>query len=96
MHIEWCKACAWANWWSEEVKLLQEEMRQVLAFLEWQMEWWEDCASPRMWLDGMENKGVSTYAHWQAAICQAMCTWCMSIWSVVPSLVAPSLVVSPT
>ncbi|KAG2065106.1 hypothetical protein BDR04DRAFT_1122078 [Suillus decipiens] len=39
------------------VELLQEEMRRVLAFLEWQMEWWEDHASPRMWLDGIENEG---------------------------------------
>ncbi|KAG2366572.1 hypothetical protein BDR07DRAFT_1449292 [Suillus spraguei] len=59
IHIEWCKAHARASQWSEEVKLLQEEMRWVSAFLEWQMEWWEDHASPRTWLDGMENKGVS-------------------------------------
>ncbi|KAI6096267.1 hypothetical protein EDD16DRAFT_1774867 [Pisolithus croceorrhizus] len=26
MHIEWCKARAHANWWTEEVKLLMEEM----------------------------------------------------------------------
>ncbi|KAG2140887.1 uncharacterized protein EDB93DRAFT_1241820 [Suillus bovinus] len=27
MHIEWCKAHAWASRWSEEVELLQEEMQ---------------------------------------------------------------------
>lgn len=96
MCIEWCKARARANRWSEEVELLQEEMRRVSAFLEWQTEWWEDRASPRTWLDGMENEGVSAYAHRQAAIRRAMRTRCTSIWSVVPSLVAPSSVVSPT
>ncbi|KAG1809744.1 hypothetical protein EV424DRAFT_1473851 [Suillus variegatus] len=87
MRIEWCKARARANRWSEEVELLQEEMRRVSAFLEWQTEWWEDRASPRTWLDGMEN---------ERSIRRAMRTRCTSIWSVVPSLVAPSSVVSPT
>ncbi|KAF9231029.1 hypothetical protein BU15DRAFT_90993 [Melanogaster broomeanus] len=36
MRIEWCKARARANRWAEEVELLSEEMRRVLAFLKWQ------------------------------------------------------------
>ncbi|KAG2369302.1 hypothetical protein BDR07DRAFT_1477308 [Suillus spraguei] len=66
--LEWCKAHAWASRWSEEVQLLQEEMRWVLAFLEWQTAWWEDHTTPRTWLNEMENEGMSAYAHWQAAI----------------------------
>lgn len=27
--------------WTEEVELLQEEMRRVLAFLQWQSDWWK-------------------------------------------------------
>ncbi|KAG0692573.1 hypothetical protein DFH29DRAFT_1008433 [Suillus ampliporus] len=96
MRIEWCKARARASRWSEEVELLQEEMRWVSAFLEWQTDWWEDRATPRTWLDEMENKGASAYAHRQPAICQAMRTRCISIWSIVPGLVASSSDVSPT
>ncbi|KAG2111751.1 hypothetical protein DEU56DRAFT_935828 [Suillus clintonianus] len=33
MRIEWCKARARAMHWGEEVQLLQEEMRRILAFL---------------------------------------------------------------
>ncbi|KAG2145188.1 hypothetical protein DEU56DRAFT_934571 [Suillus clintonianus] len=96
MRIEWCKARARASQWSEEVELLQEEMRRVSAFLEWQTDWWKDHATPRTWLDEMENKGASAYAHQQAGIHQAMRARCISIWSVVPGLVAFSLVISPT
>ncbi|KAG2746300.1 hypothetical protein P692DRAFT_201840978 [Suillus brevipes Sb2] len=88
MCIEWCKARARASWWSEEVELLQEEMRRVSAFLEWQTDWWKD--------HEMENEGASAYAHRQAAVRQAMHARCISIWSVVPGLVAFSPVIPPT
>ncbi|KAG1871548.1 hypothetical protein F4604DRAFT_1881169 [Suillus subluteus] len=41
LRVEWCKAWARAHWWEEEVQLLCEEMRCVLAFLEWQAGWWD-------------------------------------------------------
>ena len=40
MHIEWAQCIARADHWEEEVTLLQEEMRQVVAFLEWQSSDW--------------------------------------------------------
>ncbi|KAH7903172.1 hypothetical protein BJ138DRAFT_1107892, partial [Hygrophoropsis aurantiaca] len=39
--IEWCQARARANCWAEEIQLLRKEMRQVLAFQNWQAGWWE-------------------------------------------------------
>jgi hypothetical protein len=52
--------------WSEEVLLLREEMRRVLAFLQWNAEWWEE------WQDGgsgTEHKeGAVAYARKQANI----------------------------
>ncbi|KAG1807133.1 uncharacterized protein BJ212DRAFT_1449387 [Suillus subaureus] len=41
MHIEWCKARACANRWAEEVVLLQEEMRRVVAYFDWHAMWWD-------------------------------------------------------
>ncbi|KAH7905401.1 hypothetical protein BJ138DRAFT_1138292 [Hygrophoropsis aurantiaca] len=38
--IEWCRARARANRWTEEVLLLREEMRRTLAFLDWHAGWW--------------------------------------------------------
>ena len=40
MRIEWCKARARANRWTEEVDLLKEEMRRTEQFLEWHANWW--------------------------------------------------------
>ncbi|KAG1883671.1 hypothetical protein F4604DRAFT_1878922 [Suillus subluteus] len=39
LRIEWCKARAHAMQW-EEVKLLKEEQRRIIAFLDWQADWW--------------------------------------------------------
>ncbi|KAG2158728.1 uncharacterized protein EDB93DRAFT_1245960 [Suillus bovinus] len=38
IRVEWCKAHAHANCWSEEVELLLEEMWRVIVFLKWQAE----------------------------------------------------------
>ena len=41
LRIEWCKARARAMRWLEEVRLLVEEMRRVLQFLQWKGRFWE-------------------------------------------------------
>jgi hypothetical protein len=41
LRVEWCKARARAMRWSEEVRLLVEEMRRVLQFLQWRARFWE-------------------------------------------------------
>ena len=38
--LEWSKAYARKARWSEEVKLLKEEMRRVLEFLKWKSTDW--------------------------------------------------------
>ncbi|KAF9230663.1 hypothetical protein BU15DRAFT_57022, partial [Melanogaster broomeanus] len=81
MRIEWCKARARANRWAEEVELLSEEMRRVLAFLTWQAAWWTTQASRRTDLGLVEMEGVIAYAHRQAAICLAMRRSFEALWS---------------
>lgn len=40
VHHEWMTCRARADRWREESDLLQEEMRRVIAFLEWRSFWW--------------------------------------------------------
>ena len=39
MCVEWAQCVARADRWEEEVILLQEEMKQVVWFLEWPCDW---------------------------------------------------------
>ncbi|KAJ7260647.1 hypothetical protein C8J57DRAFT_1636746 [Mycena rebaudengoi] len=40
LRIEWAKTRARSLRWSEEVQLLEEEMRRIVQYLEWQANWW--------------------------------------------------------
>jgi hypothetical protein len=66
--------------WSEEVLLLQEEMRRVSRFLHWRAEWWE--ARAHLWPDlgPAEREGMAAYSWRQAALFRGMradfeCRW---------------------
>ncbi|KAG2093727.1 uncharacterized protein F5147DRAFT_747879 [Suillus discolor] len=60
--LEWCKAHARANRWSEEVELLLKEMRRVIAFLRWQAEWWSERHSSQVPESPAEQEGLAAYA----------------------------------
>ncbi|KAG1877639.1 hypothetical protein DFJ58DRAFT_712348 [Suillus subalutaceus] len=77
MHVEW---------WAEEVELVQEEMRRVLAFFEWNKGWWEGLATSRVDDGTMEHEAAVAYALRQAAIRRSMWNDCLLLWDVVPSL----------
>ncbi|KAF9508561.1 hypothetical protein BS47DRAFT_1302713, partial [Hydnum rufescens UP504] len=47
LRVEWAKSRARKDRWCEEVLLLEEEMRWVIAFCEWQAERWVERASSR-------------------------------------------------
>lgn len=66
--------------WSEEVDLLSEEMRRVLAFLEWQAEWWVTQRERRIGLTPEQAEGVIAYAERQAALRLAMRSRFKSNW----------------
>lgn len=67
MRVEWGKARARAHRWTEETVLLQEEMRRVIAFSEWKMQWWRDQAQRRAALPPLAS-GLRAYAEKQAWI----------------------------
>jgi hypothetical protein len=69
--------------WSKEVVLLWEEMRRVLAFLEWHADWWEGHRALHEDLDAVLDEGMRAYAGKQAHIRQSMRNhfnhlWCCS------------------
>ncbi|KAG2120428.1 uncharacterized protein F5147DRAFT_741483 [Suillus discolor] len=87
LHVEWCKARARHNRWHEEIQLLMEEMRRVLAFLKWYIQWWEECATLRTFVRAEETEGFVAYAKRQGAVCRALLTSFEDRWAGVAGLV---------
>lgn len=92
MRVEWCKARARANRWAEEVVLLQEEMRRVITYFDWHAKWWDEHAVSRSNFAVTENEALVAYASRQANIQCSMHDHCLSLWSVVPDLLARSTI----
>ncbi|KAH9956388.1 hypothetical protein BGW80DRAFT_1439367 [Lactifluus volemus] len=68
----WVKAQARKQRWEEEVLLIQEEMRRVVAFHEWKAQWWRSQACCRT--DG------DPYAEKQAHLCERLAQSCVTSW----------------
>jgi hypothetical protein len=66
--VEWAQSRARAARWDEEVKLLVEEMRQVLHFLKWKQRWWRDQGEQRKDARSDVLEGLRAYAEKQAGI----------------------------
>jgi hypothetical protein len=54
--------------WEEEVQLVREEMRRVLAFLSWQAQWWNDKRTTHSTTSPDQMEGYVAYASRQAAL----------------------------
>ncbi|OSC99710.1 hypothetical protein PYCCODRAFT_1372594 [Trametes coccinea BRFM310] len=73
LRIEWLKARARAFRWGEELKLLPEEMRRVLASLKHEEQSWQRLASDRREdVDSALQEGLTAYGLEQASIRLAM------------------------
>jgi len=70
LQVEWAKSRARVGRCREEVLLLKEEMRRVVAFLEWKAAWWMDRRNMRGGTSDVISKGLqeglSAYAEGQA------------------------------
>lgn len=80
MRAEWAQTRARMCRWEEEVLIIQEEMRRVLAFFEWKSTWWLEQANQRQGLESSIESGVIAYAHKQANICLCMAARCAIYW----------------
>ncbi|KAL0568500.1 hypothetical protein V5O48_013480 [Marasmius crinis-equi] len=79
LRIEWCKAQARTRRWSEELELLEEEMRRIPILLE---------AEARQWLswivadaDSYEAEGINAYCCRQAAIRRSLSQRFQNLWA---------------
>jgi hypothetical protein len=81
MRVEWAKVMARAARWNEELLIVQEEIRRVLAFFSWKSSWWIDQAARRkINNDAALVDGIHAYAYKQAAIQSRMRERCASYW----------------
>lgn len=80
LRAEWVKSLARSKRWTEEVMLLKEEMRRVLAFLEWRANWWLSRPAKRSAEPSLQE-GIQAYANRQAVMFQTMRTSFLDRWS---------------
>jgi hypothetical protein len=66
MRVEWAKTRARAERWSEEIILLNEEMRRVLQYLNWKATWWLQQQGHRADASPDIRNGIDAYAAKQA------------------------------
>lgn len=68
MRAEWAKMKARQDRWEEEYQLVQEEMRRIVAYLEWKADWWNAQAERRVALSAPLAEGVRAYALRQSSL----------------------------
>ena len=73
MRTEWAQTHARMCQWKEELLIIQEEMRQVLAFFEWKSVWWLGQANRRVSLEPSVQNGVVAYAYGNS-LCSILAT----------------------
>ncbi|KII87217.1 hypothetical protein PLICRDRAFT_112660, partial [Plicaturopsis crispa FD-325 SS-3] len=102
LRIEWCNARARAMRWSEDVILLEEEMRRVKAYFSWEAEQWDERAKgwdtcENIWWNSDQYlramtadyaEGLRAYALRQADLRRALRTRCEDNWRCVPQFLA--------
>ncbi|KAF8868210.1 hypothetical protein CPB84DRAFT_1651163, partial [Gymnopilus junonius] len=80
LRVEWAKSRARAGRAAEEVMLLKEEMRRVLAFLEWKSHWWQDRQSMQSGLEKDIMEGAQAYALTQSNLQMRLASHFRSLW----------------
>jgi hypothetical protein len=80
MRTEWAQTRARMCRWNEELLIIQEEMRRVLAYFEWKSSWWLEQANRRSSLEPSVQSGVVAYAHKQSSLSLRMAARCAAHW----------------
>ena len=90
---EWMTCRARADRWQEESDLLQEEMRRVVAFLEWKSMWWSEKVGARLGsITADVQHGINGYARKQASIYHKLAASLAHQW--IPHLLTLDLDIS--
>jgi len=83
LRAEWAKSRARAARCHEEVLLLKEEMRCVIAFLDWKAAWWVDRQGARTDVTSKDlQEGLYAYTETQADLQKALKEEFCAIWKV--------------
>lgn len=91
--IQWAKTRALGLRNTEEVDLLEEEMRRTPVFLRWRAGWWDskkmrtEGNRPDLELDAAQREGHDAYATRQAQILRRIASRFEQQWSDVPALI---------
>ena len=92
---EWMTCRARADRWREELDLLQEEMRRVIAFLEWKSSSWAGRVGSRSGSVTVDiQHGIDSYARKQASIYRGLAVSLARQW--IPHLITLELDISWT
>jgi hypothetical protein len=80
MRVEWAKTHARANRWQEEALLVREEMRRVIAFLDWKAAWWRSQSQRRSDVRNDIQDGLAAYANRQGHLMQHLAETFAAMW----------------
>jgi hypothetical protein len=80
LRAEWAKTLARKERWEEEYKLIQEEMRRVIAYFAWKAEWWRNRAHGRTCDNAALGEGIQAYAAKQVSILQNLADSSVQTW----------------
>lgn len=62
LRVEWAKCKARASRWREEIMLIEEEMRRVIAFGYWKVDWWHKQVGRRSDVEDPLLESLRAYA----------------------------------
>nr|GAT52608.1 predicted protein [Mycena chlorophos] len=81
VRVQWSKALARRDRWTEEVRLLREEMKRVLRSVRSVQAQWEARVGKRLGVDAALSAGLTAYARRQVAIYGAVGASFRTSWS---------------
>jgi hypothetical protein len=84
LRLHWCKTAANADRWNEELQLVQEEMRRVLAYFTWHAAWWSEQIGRRLDAALPLQEALDAHARHQHAIYYDCIIMFASTW--IPAL----------
>ena len=90
LRVQWCRARARVMRWTEEISLVQEEMRRVCAYLSCYADWWSNHANVGYMkqYDPFLSEGLAAYAERQAHLRTSMRGLFEDLWKDVEAWVA--------
>ncbi|KAG6847867.1 hypothetical protein H0H93_005344 [Arthromyces matolae] len=86
LRIEWCRSRARSMRWTEEVELLQEEMRRIRQFLRWEEDRWMGRAHGKSPADITVREGLTSYALSQGTLRRKLRERFEETWKEVPQM----------